>query len=786
MLLVLRLFAVYASAAALLFFLANRFIRPIRPRVALLFAAAPLLLVGKAFVTAGVYAPLDITYEVQPLAPRRAEIGIGPARTPVLVDVVNSYIPWRQAVREAIENGRLPLWNRFQLAGEPLLAVQEAAALHPFTWIGLLLPLAQAWTLEMGLHLLLALFCAYLFFAELRCGELPSILGSLAWALSDYLVFYLGYPLNPAAAPFPLLLLGLSRVVRDQDRRAVAITIVALLLIIAAGHPETLLHAVAGAGLFFLFELALAGRGRRGRPLLLSLLAGALALGLSAVLLLPFAEILPHTREHGIRSDFFAGAEKSVPLGRSVRLALQNAVPYAFGVSGRGETASGFEVPTSYAGALLFPLAALGLASRRREKWIFAALLVLGVSLHARLPLVADAVASVPLFDIALNERMVFLAAFGIAALAVLGAEVLAAGEERRAFLLASAAAVLGLAILFALRIARLDELGMPRAYRLGRFALQVGPLGLAAGAVLALGRRRSAAALAAVAAIFAGERALEAGSVYPTYPARAFYPDLPVVAKIPRDSPWRAAPIGYVFVPNMSSLYGLEDVRGYVSLTLAPLAETFSIWCVGRPVEWNRVANPTTPFLSFLNVRYVLAPSAYATPPGWKLLAEGREGRLLENLAPLPRAFAPSSLRYETDPARQIELLERIRSFAAQGVVEAPAPPGTPAGSWVPNGRAEVRVSRYLPESLSLEIEAAEDALVGTSVTRWPGWKLRVDGREAPLVPYNRAFLSFRVGPGRHAATLEYHPDGFTRGLAVTGATLLVCLVLLVYPRTR
>jgi hypothetical protein len=130
------------------------------------------------------------------------------------------------------------------LAGEPLLAVQQPAVFHPGTWIGFLLPLAQAWTFEMALRYLLALLSAYLFLKDLKCGEMAALAGSVAWAFSDYIVFYLGYPLSPAAAPFPLLLLGLRRLVSEGNRRSVALVVVALLLILTSGHPETLLLSV--------------------------------------------------------------------------------------------------------------------------------------------------------------------------------------------------------------------------------------------------------------------------------------------------------------------------------------------------------------------------------------------------------------------------------------------------------------------------------------------------------------------------------------------------------------
>jgi hypothetical protein len=313
LLLVLRLLGVYFGTAALSLWLAHRFISPIRLRIALLPAIGPFCS-WKARETGGVYAPIDIPYQAAPLSVYGPQMGTAVTQNPALGDVVYQEIPWRKAVREAVENGRLPLWNRFVLAGEPLLAVQQPAVLHPATWIGFLLPLGQAWTFELAFHLFLALLSAYFFLRDLRCGEVASLFGSVAWAFFDHRVFFAGYPLAPAAAPFPLLLLGLRRLVSEGNRRAVGLTVIALLLILTAGHPETLLHSVAGAGIYFLFELGFAGKGRRRRPLALSLLAGVLTLGLSAVLLLPLAEALPHTMEHYSRYAYYAHVRRSVPV----------------------------------------------------------------------------------------------------------------------------------------------------------------------------------------------------------------------------------------------------------------------------------------------------------------------------------------------------------------------------------------------------------------------------------------------------------------------------------------
>ena len=136
MLIVLRSLLVYFGTAALLLAVAHRYVLRLRLLPALALAAAPLLFTGHAVLTGGVLAPLDIAYQAEPLQSLRAERGIERTWNPLAVDVVSQMIPWRKAVREAFSHGRVPLWNPYVLAGEPLLAVAQPAVLHPGTWIG--------------------------------------------------------------------------------------------------------------------------------------------------------------------------------------------------------------------------------------------------------------------------------------------------------------------------------------------------------------------------------------------------------------------------------------------------------------------------------------------------------------------------------------------------------------------------------------------------------------------------------------------------------------------------
>ncbi len=584
------------------------------------------------------------------------------------------------------------------------------------------------------------------------------------------MIFYLGVPPMPAAAPIPLLLLGVRRIVREPGARSAAIVVAAVFLIASAGHPETLLHGGAGAGLYFLYELLGARRGRRLGPALCAAGAAAFALGLSAVILWPVAEVLPHTQEHFQRTSWYARQPRSLPASRSLGRLTPQVVPYAVGVSGHGQLAVGFHEPSAYAGTLLFPLAFSGLFARGRARWFFAGLGLFCLAVWTKTP-AADALAKLPLFDIALNERVLLWTLLALCVLAALGANRLRDGEGAPAFVAGGVASIALIVWLFARAQPRLAALGMPPAFARERLLLQLVPLVAGIGLIAVLSRRRRASiGLSALLAVFAASRVFEQAGTHPTMPERTFYPRFAVLDAIPRDPAYRMAGVGRALIPNASAVYGLDDVRGYEALTLRRFRETFPLWCELQPVWFNRIDDPTRPFLAFLSARWVLTEMDLPPPAGWPVRASGASLRLVENPRALPLAFAPRFYRSEPDSERRLATLESIRDFGERGVVEDGA-----AGSWVENGDARVEVVSARGGRMEVRVDARGPVLVATSLPAWPGWKADLDQSRIAALPYNHAFLAFRVPSGRHLLTLRYLPDGFRYGAAVSLATLVI-----------
>ncbi len=730
----------------------------------------PLALTGRAIFTGGIYAPIDIAYQTDPLRSLRGGFGIGDPARAVLGDVVDQDIPWRKAIRESVKHGRLPAWNRFILGGEPLLAAMQSAVLHPFTWIGMLLPLDQAWTLEMSLGVLLALLSAFLLLSDLELSDGAALLGAIAWAFCDYLRFYAGWALSPAAAVFPLLLLGLRRIVSRRARSGTAVMIAALALCVVAGHPETALHAVCGGGIWLLVSLARSPHGSRWRVVGEALLAGIAAACLTAVLILPHLEALHQTFEYFVRSSWWVHQHKGSTLLESLSTMRQAILPYAFGVAGRGNTTAGSQVPQAYLGAVVLPLASIGLLSPRREKWAAVALAVVGFGAWSHFPILTDAIASLPLLDMALNERLVFLGCFAVALLAALGAERLLTAPRPRFIAWVAAAWVAVIAVLYGSSLARLTSLAMPKDFRIFLGLAQLIPL-LLVGIIWAVPSRWPASRrLAATAVLLLGQRVGETWHFYPVAPRAAFYPHLELLDPIPRGAPYRMAAIGMAFIPNVSTMYEVEDVRGYDPMTSLALHDTYPLWCVHQPVFFNRIDDAARPFLSFLNVKYVLAAPDDPTPPGWRVLASTSGGRLVQNPNALERAFIPHEVLAQPDAVPRLAAMAAIPDFARRGLLDAW--PGKPSGAWLPNGDGRLSIAAYRGDFLGLDIRADRELVVGTSIPAWKGWVARLDGSPIPLLRYNHAFLGATVPPGHHSLELRYRPASLLIGAILSLAT--------------
>jgi Bacterial membrane protein YfhO len=776
----LRLLIVYTGSCGIVLFLVNRYLLPVSRFARVALVLLPALLTGRALLTGSFYGPLNLAYGTPPLLAEADGLRGREFHDGILSDVGIQMVPWRKAVRESFKHGQLPLWNRFMLSGDVLLGAGQPAPFHPTTLLSCLLPLATAWTFSSAFTFFLAAAFGFLFLRELGLSEVTAILGGATWMLSAFMVFFVGWPQSGVFAALPMLLFGMQRL-RTGSPGGFGSTLCAFILAALGGHPESLLHVTAAAGLYLLLELART-RSAPWKPLLRGAAAGVLAFGIAAPVLLPFLQVEKESVDHAYRTAVWAHQKKSHTLHDSMILASAVAFPNSSGPvwTSFGGRPDFLDVSNAFVGGGALALAILGIWSRRKEKWSVALVGAAALAVSIGFPGVADGISRLPLFDLALNVRFAGVAALCLAVLAAFGFEELLQRPDSRNRILLFA--IGGLFILSGVALRRFGVYRTTRSEWISSVLLLAGPALVLACFAPLVARRGSPVAAALIFLIVTGAHLAELVPLYPTIPSRFFYPPIPELSSLPKSpEPYRVTATGLNLVPNQSALWELEDPRGYEGMTNLRYDATYPLWCVKQPIWFNRVDDLTKPFLAFLNVRFALGGPKDPVPAGWRELTRGNHCAIFENLGVLPRAFIPKQIVFVANLKDAISRMNAIPDFASTTVVEDPHH----APATVPNGRGEISTLRR-NSKLEIAISARESCWVVVSNTRWSGWKASDNGTPVRLYDANGAFLAFRIGPGEHRIHLEYFPAGFSAGVGIAAASCAVLLGCAILNRRR
>lgn len=768
----------YSATAALLLWLTHRFVRPLSRGAAGFLFLLPFLFTGYALVAGRIYAPIDHPYKTEPLVELKEQYGIGRAHNGFLVDIYSQMIPWRKAVQWSLSHGEWPLWNPFILSGDVLAATAQPAAFSPFTLVACLLPAALSFTFSAAMGFLIGGAGAFLFARELECSEEASVVAAVGFAYSTGMAFFILWPLGFSWAFFPLLLLGARRVVHDPGMSAGVLLATTLVLLLFAGHPETVFHIVVAGTAYALLELKRRA-GFRLRALGTALAAGTIALLLSAIYLLPVLEAIPQTADYASRVGA-AGADHGKSGIEAAARVAADYHPFLFLRKWAKPEMLDERATSAAVGSIILALAIYAVVRLRSSAtWLFAAMYLVFEVIQTEWWPIARVLQKLPLFKLALHDRLSFAAAFCLTVLAALGCEHIIRTDDRRraAFTLSIVLAVLAGSTFAVLSFIELT--GSAAVWQKRKIVGELLFLGLTV--IVLLIPLRPRVAIVSIVLCLLIQRVVEEGDVYKSFPARAAYPPIPILEPLKNvERPFRITGHGYSLLPATNTLYELEDVRGYQAMTFHELVETYRIWCLRQPVWFNRVDDLTRPFLSFLNVRFAIAAASTPLPPGWRIVATTPQTVLLENENVIERAFVPRQVTLGLDSVTVVDRMAEATDFRERAWIAAEVTPFDR-----PNGPGRLRVRR---ENTAYDIDAQMDGdgWVVVSETAWAGWRAYVDGRRVKTTKANAAFLSVYLPRGRHHVRLVYLPQSFVAGRAVSLGTLIVIVSWCVWRRWR
>ncbi len=214
---------------------------------------------------------------------------------------------------------------------------------------------------------------------------------------------------------------------------------------------------------------------------------------------------------------------------------------------------------------------------------------------------------------------------------------------------------------------------------------------------------------------------------------------------------------------PYYGMIFGVEYPNGILGIGLE----------LKNPWIWNEGLNQSSPaqrirILERSNVKYWIDGDSPT------MFSEGRPIILPDRLkilkAALPRAFMVPNRRLEKDrhilsayynasfdPFKEVLLSESVKFDAS------------------PNFNGKVEQVRYRPNHVTVKTRQEGNGFLVLLDSYFPGWTVKVDGEEKPILKANHFYRAVQLGPGEHTLEFEYFPEGLKLGLVISGISLLL-----------
>ncbi|PYQ51365.1 MAG: hypothetical protein DMF59_08090 [Acidobacteria bacterium] len=742
-------FLAYLSMAVVSIVIVRRVFLLISLRASAVLILLPLIFTLRPFITNGVYAPIDLGYQTEPLISYLDSSGVRVFHNSTLSDTYSQMIPWRAVVREAIFAGEWPLINPYMLAGDLLAGSAQPAPYDFINLAGLAVPLIDSINLTAARAFLLA--------RRFDLSEISALFAGAAWMTSSFLVFFIEAALGHTMLLLPLVCCAAIDVVRRPSIGRAIVLSIALTWLILAGHPESLTQVVIIGCAFGIYELW-RQRENRGRAIVAALAAGITSLLLSAIFLLPVIEALRQTTEFASRRA--EGSEDFVTMSWkfSGQKLPVNVIPFVYGLPWKemGNAPPLITPHNAVIGGVFLALAVAGVVlTRRRERFFLICVAGIGLLAGIGFPPLVQIFGHLPLLSLARNERFIAATILALVLFVAMGVEIWHRTIAWTMLATATVISILAICLIPLMRGAALSD-----HFIHASIASLVIPIFLAGALLLKFRRVEVLLVLALI------QRVADVGGMYPTLPREAFYREPAALKRFVSGDLHRFAAEEYTLLPNIGTHYRLEDVRGSQATSLRRLYETYPLWSTPQRNWFNRVDSLAPPFLSFLNVRYALHNPERTLPPRWRTVGHAGRLAIVENTAALPRAFMPAAVRLNVPYPAVIDEMRSAKDFRAIAWINQR---DTPHNGTEANGYGNVLIKRTTLSTYAIHADIASDGWIVISQPAWKGWRAFDSGREIPVRIANHAFLAIHLSRGHHDVDLRFRSHGFIVGRAIS-----------------
>ena len=227
----------------------------------------------------------------------------------------------------------------------------------------------------------------------------------------------------------------------------------------------------------------------------------------------------------------------------------------------------------------------------------------------------------------------------------------------------------------------------------------------------------------------------------------------------------------------TMAPLTQIPTANGYNPLVLERLIQVRLSFARGaRWGAWYEVEDLASPAIDALNIRYIL--TSKSIPPAvngmrrYSLSAEFPGFSVYENSSALPRFWLVHKVHPVRTPQEAFTEIHRPDfSPASFAVVEGLDSAGHDGKD--PGEGEGVTVRRYHARDITLAVHAVTPAFLVTSEVQYPGWHAWIDDSEVPILTTNGAFRGLAVPVGDHVVRFRFTPRILILGAGISALSI-------------
>ena len=711
------------------------------------------------------HIPISTSYMISWYEPWKTETTVNGIPTiphkPVVDDAFRHLYPLRTLAAELMKKGEWPLWNPYNGAGTPLLAVMHPGYLTPFGLFFLLLSPHIAWTVYVALQPIVLGLATYWYTTKLKFSRNASVFTVVILMLSGFSIVRLEY------GEFLYVLTGLPillGIVEDTRHRLWIPIVVAIMIL--SGQPHMIVYTLSVFALYTLVRLPF--------PKTL-IFAGLSILGvaMSAIQLVPGLELFSQSTISRQTSEFIFD-KFLLPLSHLITIVIPNyfgnqATYNYFGPHDYVET-------IAYVGSIPVLFALFALLRMRKDVVVrFFAILALlatlttlqwaGATLFYLLP--------IPVLSADVPSRIFVVATFALSILAGIGVTTWEKNPikmQRWAWMFG---VFLGVVLTATYLLYRFHAACPPVIPQCRMVSLRTTLIEVVLFAVFALSIRSKLVWIPIVLVLVSG--LYNAQKFLPFSPKETLFPELPVITSL-KEMTWfnRFAVVGTEIRSNLLSIYKLQGADYFDPLHVKRYAELVSYVNTG-----DRAKGLTRSDIKVISDATVSAEPAFRRERFWDMTGtntlvakENGKWQVSQRPTALPRAYLVTDVRVESDPQKQLAVL-----FAPTTDIRSVAFVEEQISS---SGSGEAAIVSYEPNRVALNVSPDADSFLVLSDTYYPGWNAYIDGVKTPVYRTNYTFRGVVVPAGKHEVAFRYQPDSLQWGIRISILAFLIWGVIL------